>query len=71
MNILTRNEVFESYSEAEKYASGMMTFEQIVEVYRDLSIAEKQQFAVYKVQILGGYDTMLFTRYEVVKSERN
>lgn len=71
MNILTRNEVFESYSEAEKYASGMMTFEQIVEVYRDLSIAEKQQFAVYKVQILGSYATMLFARYEVVKSERN
>jgi len=69
MNILTRNEVFESYSEAEKYASGMMTFEQIVEVYRDLSIAEKQQFVVYKVQILGSYDTMLFIRYEVVKTE--
>lgn len=71
MNILTRNEVFKSYSEAEKYASGMMTFEQIVEVYRDLSIAEKQQFVVYKVQILGSYATMLFIRYEVVKSERN
>lgn len=69
MNILTRNEVFDSYVEAEKYASSLLTFEQIVETYRDMSIAEKQQFVVYKVQILGSYDTMLFIRYEVVKPE--
>jgi len=69
MNILTRNEVFDSYVEAEKYASSLLTFEQIVETYRDMSIAEKQQFVVYKVQILGSYATMLFIRYEVVKTE--
>ena len=69
MNILTRNEVFDSYVEAEKYASSLLTFEQIVETYRDMSIAEKQQFVVHKVQILGSYDTMLFIRYEVVQTE--
>lgn len=69
MNILTRNKVFDSYIEAEKHASSLLTFEQIVETYRDMSIAEKQQFVVYKVQILGSYDTMLFIRYEVVKTE--
>jgi len=56
---------FETYSEAEEYAKQLLTFEELIEKYRDLQVAEKQQNVVYKVHILGKYDTMLFMRYEI------
>lgn len=71
MQIENKYKSFETYSDAEEYAKQLLTFEELIEKYRDLQVAEKQQFVVYKVQILGSYDTMLFTRYEVVNSERN
>ena len=67
MEFKTVNHSFDTYSEAEQFASTLLTFDQLMEKYRDMSIAQKQQFVVYKVQILGNYDTMLFIRYKLVE----
>ena len=66
MEFKTKTYSFADYKEAEQFASSLLTFDQLMEKYRDMSIAQKQQFVVYRAQILGSYDTMLFIRYELV-----
>jgi hypothetical protein len=65
MNFEIKYESFETYSEAEKYATQLLTFEELIEKYRNFQVAERQHVVINKVHILGKYDTMLFMRYEI------
>jgi len=65
MQIENKYKSFETYSDAEEYAKQLLTFEELIEKYRDLQVAEKQHNVVHKVHILGKYDTMLFIRYKI------
>lgn len=66
MEFKTQKHSFSSYVDAVKFSSTKLTFDQLMKLYRELPAAEKQQIEIFEYIITGSYDTILFTRYEIV-----